>query len=448
MIEPVGLFLRQHQRLILQVQWLVVVVYAALVVIPVFMPVPAEHELLWSNFRLFAQFCFWGVWWPGVMVATLLLGRIWCGLLCPEGHLTEWASRYGKGLAIPRWLRWSGWPMFSFVATTVYGQLVSVYEYPEAALLVLGGSTIAAVAVGWLFGREKRVWCRYLCPASGVFALLSRIAPQHYAVDRWQWRTFRGEETAVNCAVLLDTGRMNSAAQCHACGRCAGQHNAIALKLRSPFAEITNLSVPVRTTEALLLLFGMLGLATMAFQWSSSPWYVAMKMVAAEWLVDHDYFLLLQDNAPWWLLTHHPAANDLFTWLDGALILTYLLGGGALLGSLLFTGPLLAERILRDRALSWQRLTLALLPLAAASIILGLSMLTISHLRPTGLSLEWLPAARVILLASGVAASGWLVVLLLRNSVAGVVRCLAAGACMLLPMAVISAIWMQMFFVW
>ena len=134
--------------------------------------------------------------------------------------------------------------------------------------------------------------------------------------------------------------------------------------------------------------------------------------------------------------------------MDGALILTYLLGGGALLGSLLFTGPLLAERILRDRALSWQRLTLALLPLAAASIILGLSMLTISHLRPTGLSLEWLPAARVILLASGVAASGWLVVLLLRNSVAGVVRCLAAGACMLLPMAVISAIWMQMFFVW
>jgi hypothetical protein len=83
------------------------------------------------------------------------MGRVWCGVLCPEGALAEFASRHGRGKAIPKWLRWGGWPFLAFVLTTLYGQLVSVYEYPQAALLILGGSTVAAVAVGWLYGKRQ-----------------------------------------------------------------------------------------------------------------------------------------------------------------------------------------------------------------------------------------------------------------------------------------------------
>ncbi|MCZ7655463.1 MAG: hypothetical protein M5R42_16250 [Rhodocyclaceae bacterium] len=39
---------------------------------------------------------------------------------------------------------------------------------------------------------------------------------------------------------------------------------------------------------------------------------------AAEWLVEREWFGPLESNAPWWLLTHYPEANDVFTWLDGA----------------------------------------------------------------------------------------------------------------------------------
>jgi len=451
-LAAAGLFLRRHRRSIQRMQWLVVVVYAVLVVVPAFLPLPPASAHLWDNLRLFAQFAFWGIWWPGVMIATVLLGRVWCGLFCPEGSITEWASRHGRGRALPGWLKWSGWPFVAFVCTTVYGQLVSVYEYPQAALLVLGGSTVAALAIGLLYGREKRIWCRYLCPASGVFALLAKIAPLHYRVDRAAWEVHAAQSSQrvepVNCAPLVDVRRMNSASECHACGRCAGQRDAVQLAARSPFAEVLDLAVPARTADAATLLFGVLGVATAAFQWTVSPWFLQLKMAAADWLVDRNRFALLDNDVPWWLLTHYPDAGDLFTWLDGGLILAYLLLGGGLLGALLWTGPALAARLAGDARIDWRRLTLALTPLAAASVILGLSMLTVSHLKAEHLWLGWLPAFRVALLAGGGGASLWLAARLLAKPAAPPARRVLAAVAMLWPVALMTTLWSLVFFVW
>ncbi|MBZ0144274.1 MAG: 4Fe-4S binding protein [Rhodocyclaceae bacterium] len=443
-LARLGDWMAANRRLLLGAQWAIVVAYTVLLVAPAILPVPASGASILNNLTLFAQFAFWGIWWPFVILSIMLMGRVWCGVLCPEGALAEFASRHGRGGRIPKWLRWAGWPFLAFVLTTLYGQMISVYEYPQAALLILGGSTVAAVAVGWLYGRGKRVWCRYLCPVSGVFALLARIAPVHFRIDRAAWDTRPGRSSAVDCAPLLDVKHMTSAAECHACGRCSGHRDAVELSARSPNAEVLEGKIP-RTSEALLLVFGMLGVAIGAFQWTVSPWFVALRQRAAEWLVEREWFGPLETNAPWWLLTHYPEANDAFTWLDGALILAYIGGVALVLGGAVLAGLTIAGRVAK---IDWRALSLSLIPLAGIGLFLGLSMMTATHLRAEGALLGWLPMARGALLAIGIIWSGWLGARLLLGHARNRLSAVLALAFLAMALAAVASAWILVFYVW
>ncbi|MFP3624782.1 4Fe-4S binding protein, partial [Burkholderia sp. SIMBA_051] len=80
-------------------------------------------------------------------------------------------------------------------------------------------------------GREKRVWCKYLCPVNGVFSLLARLAPFHYKVDEDAWRrSYKNGEHGhrvipINCAPLVPLRNMKGASDCHMCGRCSGHRD-------------------------------------------------------------------------------------------------------------------------------------------------------------------------------------------------------------------------------
>lgn len=445
-LARLGQAMARHRRAILVIQWTVVVFYLALVTLPAFLPLPGEDTHIWNDLTRLAQFVFWGVWWPFVMLSMMAFGRVWCGVFCPEGALTEFVSRRGLGRAIPRWMRWGGWPFVAFVSTTVYGQLVSVYEYPKAALLVLGGSTVAAVAIGYVYGRGTRVWCRHLCPANGVFRLLARLAPLHFRADETAWKQSPRRMKAVDCAPLVDLRHLRSATACHACGRCSGHRGAVWLTARSPNAEILA-AEPVSRWEVALLLFGVLGLATGAFQWSASPWFVALKQTSAIWLIEHEALTLLQDNAPWWLLTHYPEANDVFTWLDGLCILlylgTYALGVGGFALAMLW----LAQKLLGRASLMW-RLALALVPLAGASVFLGLSMLTTTQLAAERVTLPWLPEARTLLLGLALAWSAALAARLIQPLGASIARRLLAWGATLVAMLPVATLWWLQFHRW
>jgi polyferredoxin len=405
-LTALGEWMRTHTRALQIVQWCVVGVYVVLVAVPAFLPLPPEDAHGYDNLVVAAQWLFWGLWWPLVIASMLVLGRTWCGVFCPEGTLTEAASRHGLGLGVPRWLRWGGWPFVAFALTTVFGQLVSVYQYATATLLVLGGSTLAAVAVGFVYGKGKRVWCRHLCPVNGVFAVLARLSPLHFRVDPNAWSASAGRVRAhpVNCAPMVRIRRMTGPSECHMCARCSGLHGAVALAARPPGREVARIDpADARAWDAALIVFGMIGLAIGAFEWSATPWFVDLRTALASRVLDHGPAWLLADNAPWWLLTHYPDAHDVFTWLDGALIVGWIVGTAVVLGGFITVSLALASlpiRGIRHRAYA---LSYALTPLAGIGLFVGLSALTVGLAKGEGLHVYALPMLRCALLGLGAA---------------------------------------------
>lgn len=215
------------------------------------------------------------------------------------------------------------------------------------------------------------------------------------------------------------------------------------LAARSPNAEILAGAQPVPTSEAVLLIFGLLGVAIGAFQWTVSPWFIQLKQRSAEWLVARDIFWPLEESPAWWLLTRYPAVNDVFTWLDGAAILTYISAVALALGGAVFALVSISSRLART---DWRSLAMGLTPLAGIGLFLGLSMMTVNHLRAEGVLLSWLPWARGGLLGLGILWSLRLGFGLLRD--ASPMRQVAAFASYGVSVTIIGTVWSIQFYVW
>ena len=449
-----GEWLARHQGAIRLTQWAVIAVYAVLVAVPSALELPPRTAHIWSDLTLFAQFAFWGIWWPFVLLSMVVVGRAWCGLLCPEGALTEFASRWSLGRHVPRWLTWPGWPFVAFSLTTIYGQMVSVYQYPKPVLLILGGSTAGAIAIGLVYGRNKRVWCRYLCPVNGVFGLLAKLAPVAFQVDGAAWRRSphpgRRGAAVVNCAPLVPIRTMRSATPCHMCGRCSGFRGAVQLAPRSPNHEIVRVSASTASGwDSALILFGLMGVALGAFQWTSSPWLVDAKQLSAEWLVEHGITWPLERSAPWWLLTNYPAQNDVLTLLDGFLLLAYIglvaaAAGAALSACLALSvraaGPFSGRR--------FHHLAHALLPMAGCGVFLGLFGITTTMLKAEGMPMFWLPGLRAGMLAGAAAWSAWLAWQVIGAWAPAPPRHVLAWLFAAAALAIALSGWGLLFFVW
>ena len=193
----------------------------------------------------------WGLWWPGMMIATVLLGRVWC-TVCPLELVANVSERLGRALgvrqaALPRWAASGFVALVLFAAMQMLIPGVHLHRVPAYTALVLAGLLLLAVVAGLLY--KHRAFCRGFCPASlllgsygrgGMIAMRPGASPTCGACagkectcgdlrDRWAARS---------CPSLLNPARLSSSSDCLVCGQCAKvcPPANMRLLLRRPFS--------------------------------------------------------------------------------------------------------------------------------------------------------------------------------------------------------------------
>lgn len=451
--------LLRHPRFLPALHLVMVLVYLTLILLPPFLPRPPEDATPFSSFVRLSQFVFWYVWWPFVVLSMIVFGRAWCGFLCPEGALAAWASRFGGNRPIPRWMRWGGIPLVAFVGITIYGQLTGVYEYAAPQLLILGGSTALAMTVALIYTRRGWVWCRYLCPVSLLFGVFSRLGAMHFRVDHSRlgaWRPSPGEPGKKDpCPVFIHLPKMATNRYCLMCFRCAGWRGSIHLRLRRPGEELLHINTAEPLFWEVVFLFGAIGLPLGVFHWTVDPLFHQLKRLLGNLALASGLGGAIGSSAPWWLLSNHPDAGEVFNLLDGVSIVTFLLGATLLAVGLLAVLTWISVRLVQPALAEpaggrelFTRIGYLYTPLSLFSLFLGLSQLTFGYLKSVGFPGLATDVIRGLLLIAGALWSLHLARRILELQTSDGRRVTLALLPHLAGVTLIIAAWVPVFYLW
>ncbi len=368
--------------------------FLALILVPLVLPDPPEDAALFGHFTTAANYILWGLWFPLVFVSVIVAGRSWCGLLCPMGAASEWANRHGLKRAIPRWLRWPGTPVVSFLIITVLGQTLGVRDHPEAVAEVFGGTLVAAILIGYVYGRYKRAWCRHMCPIGLLLGVFSRLGAVQFAPKLHQPGGDAYSEKGI-CPTMIDINRKRESRHCIACFRCVHPQarGGLSLRLRHAGAEVEAIRDHHPNAAEVWFLFLGTGIAVGGFLWLVLPFYQELRLALGEWLIGRGWDWI-GNAGPWWLMSVHPERREVFNWLDFTTIVGFMFAVMALLALALVSVTLaaawLAGKAGADRSLGARFLELAYqyAPVAMVSLLIGLGGELFDSLRLVGLQAD------------------------------------------------------------
>lgn len=194
-----------------------------------------------------------------VVVLTLVLGRIYCSIICPLGVFQDAISRFGgmekkhKGRfhyrKENRWLRYGVLVVFAvLMAMGFYEIACLVAPYSEYSTIVTGLQSpfavkniplfIAAVAIfvivivlAWKGGR---MWCNSICPIGTALSLFSRISLFGTVIDKDKCVSCGICEKKCKASCIDASNHKIDHSRCVSCMNCIGNcnRNAISYKLR------------------------------------------------------------------------------------------------------------------------------------------------------------------------------------------------------------------------
>jgi ferredoxin-type protein NapH len=174
------------------------------------------------------------------LILALLLGRVFCGWLCPVNTVLEGFDLLRKrslprlglrppDVAVPRWVKWS--LLFGGVAAALLADLALwAHLLPHVQIgrdvlsLILFGTTTAGAPlfVGIILAElffSRRVWCRSLCPTGALLGLGAWVAPLR--VRKATEPCFSGcAACAQACPMALNPAEPFPVSECYNCGLC------------------------------------------------------------------------------------------------------------------------------------------------------------------------------------------------------------------------------------
>jgi polyferredoxin len=413
------------------IQALMLLVFLAVLGLPLLLPEPAPDATPLSNGTLALKYLLWGIWFPLVFLSVIIFGRIWCGLLCPMGAASELANHYGLQRKIPAWIRWEGTPALSFILMTLYGQTIGVRDHPEAAAGLFGGTMLLAIAIGGFYGRKKRVWCRHLCPIGRVLGLYSRLgAVQFTPKIRLPGGDAYSQKGA--CPTMIDLPRKSESRHCIECFRCVHPQAAgsVRLDLRRPGREIENIRDHRANRAEAWFLFLDTGVALGGFLWLVLPQYQQWRQAFGVFAIQH-HWKWVTTVGPSWLMSVHPARAEVFLWLDFIMIIFFMVATMAVMTAVLALLTTASAYLARRAGAQghfgqlFTELGYQYAPIALSSLIIGLGAQLLEPLRYTSLGEGGAGAIRGGLFMAGLLWSIWLGVKILeRQNVAARLRVL------------------------
>ncbi|MBU4223283.1 MAG: 4Fe-4S binding protein [Euryarchaeota archaeon] len=238
-----------------------------------------------SNKNL-ATISIWVIWWSLLIISLALAGRIWC-LMCPFGAIGDWVQRHTFYKKVNETFSLNRkWPVkfrnlslasvFFLVITWADFQfnLVNSPLYTAYFIVALLG---LIVIISIIF--ERRSFCRYACPITGLIGLYSMFAPLELrAKEKDTCKTCKekycisGNENGYACPVFEYPGTMDKNTVCVLCTECVKtcHRNNISFNIRS-FAGDFLTATKTRMDEALFILV-LLGVTIFQTLIMIRPW--------------------------------------------------------------------------------------------------------------------------------------------------------------------------------
>jgi NAD-dependent dihydropyrimidine dehydrogenase PreA subunit len=220
---------------------------------------------------------FWAWWWPLILLAYPLVGRLWCSF-CPFMVWGEIAQRLARplGRTLPRWPRGSSddWasPLLAagFAAILLWEELAGLETHARRSSLLLLLITAGAVVGSLLV--EKRFWCRYLCPVGGMNGLFAKLSILELRAEAGtcsgscsSYACFKGGPAdgdglaTAGCPLGTHPAHLSDNRNCVLCLTCAQAcpHRSVQLRLRPPAADLQRtMAVPRGEPGLMLVLAG------------------------------------------------------------------------------------------------------------------------------------------------------------------------------------------------